>query len=159
MKALPIIGLMCVSTLWSGETLELRTHSGRTLPAEVYSLLKKGNGRGSFSWSWKDKDFSPGEGYAVEETRWNHDERNGRLLAYLRDQLDLEARASSPNRLTVKVVYYAVNSAGPQLILEGTVTAKGKATAYFVESAILDPGDSVRGLVDEFMEDFTAFMK
>jgi len=159
MKAVPIIGLMCVATLWSGEALDLRTHSGRTLPAEAYSLLKKGEGRGSLSWSWKDKDFNSSEGYAVEETRWNYYERNGTLLAYLRDQLDLQARVNSPNRLSVRVVYYTVNSVGPQLILEGTVTAKGRATAHFVESAILDPGDSLRGLVDEFMGDFTAFMK
>jgi len=31
--------------------------------------------------------------------------------------------------------------------------------AYFVESVILDPGDALSGLVDEFMQDFAAFLK
>lgn len=34
-----------------------------------------------------------------------------------------------------------------------------KANAYFIDSVILDPGDSPRGLVDEFMADFAAFLK
>jgi len=57
------------------------------------------------------------------------------------------------------VTYFAVDSIGPQLLLEGTITEAGKAKAYFVDSVILDRGDSPRGLVDEFMRDLAAFLK
>ena len=151
--------LLCSYPLWSGESLDLKTHSGRTLPVEAYKLLKKGGGRGSLSWSWKDPSFRPDAGFAVEETRWDWDERQGRALGYLREQLELQARASAPNKLSVRVVYFAVNSVGPQLILEGTLSQAGQPKATFVESVILDPGDPLSGLVDEFMRDFTAFLR
>jgi hypothetical protein len=131
----------------------------KTLPAEAYKLLEKGGGRASLSWSWKDKSFDAGKGYRVEQTRWIYDERNGYLFAYLRDQVELEARQGAPNLLNLKVTYYAMDSVGPQLMLEGALTEGGKPKAYFVESVILYPGDSPRGLVDEFMQDFTAFLK
>jgi hypothetical protein len=151
--------LLSTFPLWSGESLDLTTHSGRTLPAEAYKLLKRGDGRGSLSWSWKDSSFKPSEGYVVAETRWEWDDRQGSVLAYLRDQLELQARGGAPNKLSVKVVYFAVDSVGPQLILEGTLSQEGRPKAYFVENVILDPGDSLRGLVDEFMRDYTAFLR
>ena len=154
-----IAALTCTCALWAGETLDLASHSGRTLPPDAYRLLKKGGGRESFSWSWKDPSFKPSAGYAVEETRWEWDERQGRVLSYLRDQLELQARAGGPNRLSVRVVYFAVNSVGPTMILEGALSQEGKPKAYFVESVILDPGDLLAGLVDEFMRDFTAFLR
>lgn len=154
-----IAALTCTCALRAGEPLDLASHSGRTLPPEAYRLVKKGGGRESFSWSWKDPSFKPSAGYAVEETRWEWDTRQGRVLQYLRDQLDLQARAGAPNKLSVRVVYYAVDSAGPQLILEGALSQGDKPKAYFVESVILDPGDGLSGLVDEFMRDLTAFLR
>jgi len=71
----------------------------------------------------------------------------------------MSATASSSNLLSLQVTYYAVDSVGPQLMLEGTLTTGGKPRAYFVESVLLDPGDSPRGLVDEFMQDFAAFLR
>lgn len=159
MLKLLIVASLCTCALRAGETLDLATHSGRTLPAEAYRLLKKGGGRESLSWSWKAADFKPNAGYAVEETRWDWDERQGRVLGYLREQLDLQARASAPNKLSVRVVYFAVNSVGPTFILEGALTQDGRPKAYFVENVILDPGDPLSGLVDEFMRDFTAFLR
>ena len=154
-----IAALTCTCALWAGESLDLATHGGRTLPPEAYSLVKKGGGRESFSWSWKDPSLKPGAGYAVEETRWEWDERQGRVLAYLRDQLELQARAGAANKLSVRVVYFAVNSVGPTMILEGALSTDGKPKAYFVENVILDPGAPLAGLVDEFMRDFTAFLR
>lgn len=149
----------CAFALSAGERLDLASHSGRTLPAEAYKLLKKGGGRGSLSWSWKDPSFRPSNGYAVEETGWNWDTRCGSVLRYLREQLDLQARAGAPAKLSVKVVYFEVNSVGPNWILEGTLTQDGQPKAYFVESVILDPGTSLVALVDVFMNDLTAFLQ
>ena len=159
MLKLFIAALFCANALPAGEPLDLTSHSGRTLPPEAYRLLKKGDGRGSFSWSWKDPSFKAKAGYVVDETRWEWDTRQGQVLRYLRDQLDLQARAAAPNKLSVRVVYFAVNSVGPQLILEGTLSEEGKVKATFVESVILDPGDALSGLVDEFMQDLTAFLR
>lgn len=159
MLKLLLVALTCTCALRAGEPLDLATHSGRTLPAEAYRLLKKGGGRESLSWSWKAADFKPKAGYTVDETRWEWDERQGKVLGYLREQLDLQARAGAPNKLSVRVVYFAVNSVGPQLILEGVLALEGKPKATFVESVILDPGDGLSGLVDEFMRDFTAFLR
>ena len=159
MLKLFLAALLCSHALRAGEPLNLTAHRGRTLPAEAYRLLKKGGGRESLSWSWKDPSFKPAAGYAVEETRWDWDDRQGRVLAYLRDQLELQARAGAPNKLSVRVVYFAVDSVGPQLILEGVLTQEERPKAYFVESVILDPGDGLPGLVDEFMRDFTAFLR
>ena len=156
----PLLAILtCAFALRAGEPLDLRTHSGRTLPPEAYRLLKKGGGRESLSWSWKDPSFKPAAGYAVEETRWEWDDRQGDLLRYLREQHELQGRTGASNRLSVKVVYFAVNSIGPQLILEGTLAQDGRAKAYFVESVILDPGAALSGLVDKFMRDFTAFLR
>ncbi len=149
----------CATVMGAGEPLDLATHTGRTLPPEAYRLIRKGGGRESFSWSWKDTTFDPTKGFQVEQTRWVYDERNGRLLDYLRNQLELETRKGAPNQLRLQVVYYAVNSVGPQLILEGTFLESGKAKAHFVESVILDPGDSLSGLVDVFMRDLGAFLR
>lgn len=151
--------LVCAYTLHAGAPLDLRDLTLKTLPPEAYRLLVKGGGRESLSWSWKDKSLDASKDYQVGQTRWVHDERNGFLLGYLRDQVELEARQGAPNVLTFKVTYYAVDSVGPQLLLEGTITEGGKAKAYFVESVILDRGDSPRGLVDEFMADFAAFFR
>ena len=154
-----IATLTCTCALRAGEPLDLASHSGRTLSPEAYRLLKKGGGRESFSWSWKDPSFKANVGYAVEETRWEWDTRQGQVLRYLRDQLELQARAGAAAKLSVRVVYFAVDSVGPQLILEGALSQEGKPKAYFVESVILDPGDGLSGLVDEFMRDFTAFLR
>ena len=151
--------LICAGSLHAGAPLDLRTLTTKTLPPDAYRLLGKGGGRESLSWSWKDKSLDASAGFRVEQTRWVHDERNGFLFDYLRDQLELEARKGAPNLLSLQVTYYAVDSVGPQLMLEGTLTEGGKAKAYFVESVILDPGDSTRGLVDEFMQDFAALLK
>ena len=131
----------------------------KTLPSDAYRLLAKGGGRASLSWSWKDKSLDAAAGFRVEQTRWVYDERNGFLFDYLRNQLELEAQKTDPNLLSVKVTYFAVDSVGPQLMLEGTLTEAGKAKAYFVDSVILYPGDPLRGLVEEFMQDFAAFLK
>jgi hypothetical protein len=139
--------------------LNLRDLTLKTLPPDAYQLLVKGGGRDSLSWSWKDKTLDASKGFQVGQTRWLHDERNGFLFGYLRDQVELEARKGAPNVLGLKVTYYAMDSIGPQLLLEGTITEGGKAKAYFVESVILDRGDSPRGLVDEFMADFAAFFR
>jgi len=154
-----IAAWICTYALWAGEPLDLASHSGRTLPPEAYRLLKKGGGRESFSWSWKDPSFKPRAGYAVEETRWEWDTRQGEVLRYLREQMELQARSGAANKLSVRVVYFAVNSVGPTLILEGALSQEGKPKAYFVESVILDPGDPLSGLVDEFMRDLTAFLR
>ena len=154
-----LAALLCSFPLWSGESLDLSTHSGRTLPVEAYKLLKKGGGRESLSWSWKAADFKPNAGYAVEETRWDWDTRQGEVLRYLRDQLELQARSGATTKLYVRVVYYAADSLGPTFILEGVLAQEGKPKAFFVESVILDPGDGLSGLVDEFMRDFTAFLR
>lgn len=156
----PILAtLLCGCALQAGVSLDLRNMPGKTLPPGAYKLLEKGGGRASLSWSWKDKSLDASTGYRVEQTRWNYDERNGFLFGYLRDQVELEARKDASNLLNLKVTYYSVDSVGPQMILEGTLTEGGKAKAYFVDSLILDPGDSPKGLVDEFMQDFTAFLK
>lgn len=156
----PILAVLtCTLSLRAGEPLDLRTLTKKTLPPEAYRLLQKGGGRESLSWSWKDKSLDVTKGFRVEQTRWVHDERNGFLFDYLRDQLELEAQKGAPNLLSLKVTYYSVDSVGPQLMLEGTLTEGGKVKAYFVESVILDPGDSTRGLADEFMQDFAAFLK
>jgi hypothetical protein len=154
-----LAALICAGSLRAGAPLDLRTLTRKTLPPEAYRLLEKGGGRSSLSWSWKDKSLDASVGFRVEQTRWVHDERNGFLFDYLRDQLELEARKGAPNLLSLQVTYYSVDSVGPQLMLEGTLTEGGKAKAYFVESVILDPGDSTRGLVDEFMQDFAALLK
>jgi hypothetical protein len=154
-----IAAWICTCALCAGESLDLTTHSGRTLPPDAYRLLKKGGGRGSFSWSWKDPSFKANAGYTVEDTRWEWDTRQGQVLRYLRDQMELEARAGAPNKLSVRVVYFAVNSVGPTFILEGALSQDGKPKAYFVESVILDPGDALSGLVDEFMRDLTGFLR
>jgi hypothetical protein len=154
-----LVAFLGTAVAHAGAPLDLRTLTTKTLPPEAYRLLEKGGGRESLSWSWKDKTLDATKGYRVEQTRWVHDERNGRLFDYLRDQVELEARQGAPNALSLKVTYYSVDSVGPQLQLEGTLTEGGKAKAYFVESVILDPGDSTRGLVDEFMQDFAAFLK
>jgi len=154
-----LAALVCTLSLHAGEPLELRDLTLKTLPPEAYRLLEKGGGRASLSWSWKDKTLDASKGYRVEQTRWVYDERNGFLFDYLRDQIELEARRGAPNVLNLKVTYYAVDSVGPQLLLEGAIAEGGKAKAYFVESVILDRGDSLRGLVDEFMADFAAFFK
>jgi len=157
-KTLFFIGV-CMNLLQAGESLDLRYHDGRTLPAEAYRLLKKGGGRESLSWSWKDPAFKAPTGYAVEETRWDWDTRNGAVLRYLREQLELQARTGAPAKLSVRVVYFDVNSVGPQFILEGQVNQGGKPVGYFVESVILDPGDGLSGLVDTFMRDFSAYLR
>jgi len=73
-------------------------------------------------------------------------------------QISLEnAWVPVPSMLSRRVL--ALGSVGPQLLLEGTITEAGKAKAYFVESVILDRGDSLRGLADEFMADFAAFLR
>ena len=154
-----IAAWICTYALWAGEPLDLASHSGRTLPPEAYRLLKKGGGRESFSWSWKDPSFKPSAGYAVEETRWEWDTRQGEVLRYLREQMELQARSGAANKLSVRVVYFAVNSVGPTMILEGALSQEGKPKASFVESVILDPGDALSGLVDEFMQDLTAFLR
>ena len=151
--------LVCAYSLRAGAPLNLRDLTLKTLPPEAYRLLVKGGGRESLSWSWKDKTLDASKGYQVSQTRWVYDERNGFLFGYLRDQVELEARQGAPNVLSLKVTYYAVDSVGPQLLLEGTITEGGKAKAYFVESVILDRGESPRGLVDEFMADFAAFLR
>ena len=151
--------LICAYSLHAGAPLNLRDLTLKTLPPEAYRLLVKGGGRESLSWSWKDKTLDTTKGYQVGQTRWVHDERNGFLFGYLRDQVELEARQGAPNVLSLKVTYYAVDSVGPQLLLEGTITEGGKAKAYFVESVILDRGESPRGLVDEFLADFAAFLR
>ena len=156
----PILAVLtCTLSLHAGAPLNLKTMPGKTLPPEAYRLLEKGGGRASLSWSWKDKTLDAAAGFRVDQAKWVYDERNGRLFEYLRDQLELEARQGAPNLLSLKVTYYSVDSVGPQLQLEGTLTEGGKAKAYFVESVILDPGDSTKGLVDEFMQDFSAFLK
>lgn len=156
----PILAtLFCTISLRAGAPLDLRTLTLKTLPPEAYRLLEKGGGRESLSWSWKDKTLDADKGFRVEQTKWVYDERNGFLFDYLRDQVELEARQGAPNLLRLKVTYYAVDSVGPQLLLEGSITEAGKAKAYFVDSVILDRGDSPRGLVDEFMADFAAFLK
>jgi len=154
-----LVVLACALSLHAGEPLDLKTLTLKTLPPEAYRLLEKGGGRESLSWSWKDKTLDASKGYRVDQTRWVYDERNGFLFDYLRDQIELEARREAPNVLSLKVTYYAVDSVGPQLLLEGTITEVGKAKGYFVESVILDRGDSPRGLVDEFMADFAAFLR
>ena len=159
MLKLLIATTLCASVLRAGESLNLATHNGRTLPADAYRLLKKGGGRESLSWSWKDSDFKANAGYAVEETRWEWDVRHGGVLGYLRSQLELQARVGAPDKLSVRVVYFALNSVGPQIILEGVLTQAERPKAYFVESVILDPGENLSGLVDEFMRDFTAFLR
>jgi hypothetical protein len=156
----PILAaLFCTLSLRAGVPLDLRTLTLKTLPPEAYRLLEKGGGRESLSWSWKDKSLDADKGYRVEQTKWVYDERNGFLFGYLRDQVELEARQGAPNLLSLKVTYYAVDSVGPQMLLEGTITEAGKAKAYFLDNVILDRGDSPRGLVDEFMADFAAFLK
>ena len=154
-----LAALLCTVSLRAGAPLDLRTVTKKALPPEAYGLLQKGGGRESLSWSWKDKTLDASKGYRVDQTRWLWDERNGRLFEYLRDQVELEARQGAPNVLSLKVTYYAVDSIGPQLQVEGMITQAGKAKAYFIDSVILDPGDSPRGLVDEFMADFTAFLR
>ena len=154
-----LVALITVGSLWAGAPLNLRTLTTKTLPPPAYQLLEKGGGRASLSWSWKDKTLDTSTGFRVEQTRWVYDERNGRLFEYLRDQVELEARKAASNLLSLKVTYYSVDSVGPQMILEGTLTEGGKAKAHFVDSVILDPGDSTKGLVDEFMQDFAAFLK
>jgi len=154
-----LAALACTLSLRASAPLDLRTLTLKTLPPEAYRQLQKGDGRRVLSWSWKDPGLDTGKGFRVEQTRWVYDERNGFLFDYLRDQLELEARKGAPNLLNLKVTYYAVDSVGPQLMLEGTLTEGGKPMGCFVESVILDPGDSTRGLVDEFMQDFTAFLK
>jgi hypothetical protein len=149
----------CAVALSAGEPLDLATHGGRTLPAEAYRLLKKGGGRESLSWAWKSPAFKPADGYSVEETRWDWDERNGVVLRYLREQLELQARPEAQTRLAVRVVYYAVNSAGPTIILEGALRQGNQPMGYFVANVILDPGESLAGLVDEFMRDFSAYLR
>ena len=159
MFKLLLVALISAGSLRAGAPLNLRTLTTKTLPAAAYQLLEKGGGRASLSWSWKDKTLNASAGYRVEQTRWIHDERNGCLFEYLRDQVELEARRGAPYLLNLKVTYYSVDSVGPQMLLEGTLAEGGKAKAHFVDSLILDPGDSPRGLVDEFMRDFMAFLK
>lgn len=154
-----LVAFISACALHAGAPLNLKDLTLRTLPPEAYRLLEKGGGRESLSWSWKDKTLDASKGFQVGQTRWVYDERNGFLFGYLRDQVELEARKGAPNVLSLKVTYYAVDSVGPQLLLEGTITEGGKAKGYFVESVILDRGDSPRGLVDEFMVDFAAFLK
>lgn len=153
------IAALCMNLLQAGESLDLATHTGRTLPAEAYRLLKKGGGRESLSWSWRNPAFKAADGYAVEESRWDWDDRDGVVFRYLREQLELQARSSASNLLSVRVVYYAVDSVGPQIILEGVLRQGNQPIGYFVESVILDPGDSRAGLVDEFMRDFAAYLR
>lgn len=154
-----LLAILCTAAARAGAPLDLRDLTLKTLPPEAYRLLIKGGGRESLSWSWKDKTLDAAKGYRVDQTKWVHDERNGFLFDYLRNQLELEARQGATNLLNLKVTYYAMDSVGPQLLLEGTITEAGKAKAYFVDSVILDRGDSTRGLVDEFMQDFAAFLK
>jgi hypothetical protein len=153
------LSLGLASAIHASAPLDLATLTTKTLPPEVYGRLEKGGGRDSLSWSWKDPSFPGGHGFRVEQTRWIHDERNGFLFAYLRDQLELEARRESPCGLRLTVTYYALDSVGPQWILEGIFLEGGKAKAVFVESVNLDPGDSPGGLVDEFLQDLGAFLK
>ena len=153
------LAFLCAAAARAGAPLDLRDLTLKTLPPEAYRLLVKGGGRESLSWSWKDKSLDASKGYRVDQTKWVYDERNGFLFDYLRNQVELEARQGAANLLNLKVTYYAVDSVGPQLLLEGTITEAGKAKAYFVDSVILDRGDSTRGLVDEFMQDFAAFLK
>jgi hypothetical protein len=151
--------LTCTFALGAGEPLDLATYPGHTLPAEAYHLLVKGRDRDSMSWAWKAPGVQIEDGFSVEESRWNWDQRNGTLFRYLREQLDLESRPESPNRLSVRVVYFTVNSAGPQLILEGLLKRGYQPVGYFVDSILLDPGDAATGLVDEFQRDFAAFVR
>ena len=138
----PLLAAMaCAAFLHAGAPLDLRTLTTKTLPPEAYRLLVKSGGRASLSWSWKDKSLDASAGFQVEQTRWVYDERDGFLLDYLRNQLELEAQKGAKNLLSLKVTYYAVDSVGPQLMLEGTLTEGGKAKAYFVDSIILYPGD------------------
>lgn len=158
MKSL-FLSLGLATVLQAGAPLDLATLTSRTLPPDVYERLEKGGGRSSLSWSWKAPSFRAAQGYRVAATRWIHDERNGVLFAYLRDQVDLEARRDALNALTLTVTYYAEDSVGPQLLLEGIFRERETPEAAFVESVLLDPGESPRGLVDAFMQDLAAFLR
>lgn len=156
--------ILILTSAWSvalraGAPLELSSLTLKTLPVQAYRLLERGGGRTSASWSWKDRTLDASAGFQVTETRWLHDERNGRLFTYLGQQLDLQARPGSPNRLNLQVTYYTVDRVGPQLIVEGMICVGGEPKAFFVDSLILDPGSSPAGLVDEFMRDLTAFLR
>ncbi len=149
--------LFVTSTLVAGDPLLLKTLTVRTLPADSYGQMKKGKGSDQFSWAWKDPSFKGSEGFHLEELRYVADERNGRVQSYLRDQLTNEERRSGGYALTIAVTYYTVDSVGPQMILEGTLSNGGKPVARFVESLILDRGEDPAHLVDGFMRDFSNF--
>lgn len=148
---------LLASALTAGDPLQLKTLTVRTLPAESYGQMKKGGGSDQFSWAWKDPSFKGSEGFRLDELRYVADERNGHLQTYLRDQLANEERRSGGYALNLAVTYYTVDSIGPQIILEGTLSNGGKPVARFVESLILDPGVSPLRLVDGFMRDFSNF--
>jgi len=158
MLMLILLACIAIQPLRCGDAIELASLRGRTLPAEAYGLVQRGQGMGQLSWAWRAPDFKPEGRYAVKETRWTYPERHGRVLAYLREQLDLQAQPGAADQVSVRVVYFAIDSVGTSLILEGQVLRDGKPKAFFVENVFQGPGEPLWSLVDSFMRDLTAFL-
>ena len=77
----------------------------------------------------------------------------------LTPEVKAQLRALIETYREASLVYFSVDSNGTQLILEGVLSQEGRPRAYFVESALLDPGEPLGHLVDEFMRDDTAFLR
>lgn len=133
---LPIVISMFVIPLMAAEKVKVDKLTLKTLPAEVYPLLQKGNNLSLF---WKGPEFVPGRGFQVGEIAWKAENRVSEVLTTLSNQIGGIASPGGSYKLEMAItdaragVNGMMSNTAGFYVLEGQVKDRdGKVVAAFV---------------------------
>ena len=120
--ALVLLAALVVLPLSAAEKVKIEKLTVKTLPAETYPLLEKGN---RLSLVWKGNGFAPSRGFKLGEIAWKADVRLSEVSTNLKPRVAEIAKPGGFYTLDLTVTDVMTGANGVFFHTDGTIVLEG----------------------------------